>query len=179
MSPQSEQRFIIRCLLALALISLALTWPGEVRAERRFSVGAGLGLLELHGLEDTWGMAVDTVQLVQGVAEFSPLAGLGVRFTGAFSLPGGPQLFLFETALLFHFPGRNSRLYLGGGSGILSQNAGPLFTLHLAAGLKRDLMDSLTVFLDVRLLQVLDLSGGRLFLPGLLRQFTPGVTFYF
>lgn len=178
MNLQGKQR-LPGCFLVLVLMGFGLTCSGEAGPARRFSTGVGLGLLELHGLKDTWAVTADTVQLIQGVAEFSPLTGLGVRFTGAFSLPGGPQVSAFETALLLHFPGRDSRIYLGGGSGILSHNAGPLFTLHLAAGLKRDLMDSLTVFLDVRLLEVLDLSGGRLFLPGPLRQFTPGVSFYF
>ncbi|MCR4404752.1 MAG: hypothetical protein NUW06_05740 [Candidatus Acetothermia bacterium] len=169
---------VLQCLLLLAMTVVGLAHPSAAGAERPFSAGLGFGLLELHRLRDIWGMTVETVQLLETVAEFGPRSGLGARFTGGFSLPGGPQVSAFETALLLHFPGRDSRIYLGGGSGILCHGDSLNFTLHLAAGLKRDLQDYLTVFLDVKLLGILELSGGLLFFPSPLVQFTPGLTFY-
>lgn len=158
-----------------------LLGPGEGLAEPvRFSAGVGLGILELNGLKAAWGTSVETTQLIQGVVEFGPLSGsgLGVRFTAEFGLLGGPGLSKFETGVFLHIPGRDARLYLGGGPGLLAHEGRIDFALHFGGGVKKDLPSALTVFLDAKLIGVLELSGPRL-LPGPPLQFTAGVTLSF
>ncbi len=162
-----------------ALILLGLAWPAGAEV-LPFSAGAGLGILELNGLKAAWGVSEETVRLLQGVVEFGPLSsasGLGVRFTGELGLPGGPELSKFETAILFHILGRDARFYLGGGTGLLAHEGRLDFTIHLGSGLKKDLPGALTLFLDAKLIGLIELSvrGPRL-LPGPPLQFTVGVT---
>ena len=164
----------------------ALIWTGfagavEARAgtEMRLSAGAGLGILELHGLKGFWGVTADVARLFQGVAELSPRSGLGARLTGEFGLLEDQRLSKFELSILLNIPLRRARAYFGVGSGILNfgDHLYPVF--HLVSGLKSDIFDILTVFIDAKLIGVLQLSGGSLFLPGPPLQFSPGVMFYF
>jgi len=170
----------MRYLLIAALIWAAFVSLGA-GAEQRLSLGAGLGILELHGLKDRWSVDtdVDVARLILGVAEFGPRTGLGARLTGGFGLLEGQNLSQFELALLVNIPLHGARFYLGGGTGILnlSDQIYPLALLSL--GLKGDLFGLLTVFFEAQLLGVLDLSGGPLFPPGMPFQFNPGVMFHF
>jgi len=173
-------RFI--CALTLIMVVLAVLAPITVwGGAPRFSTGAGLSVLELHGLKTVWGLPENerAARLLLGVLEFSPLAGLGTRFTAEFGLLAGRSLAKFDTELLLNIPLHGARAYFGGGSGILRYETRFHFTVHLAAGLKKDLFKTMTVFMDAKLLGVLQLSGGPLFLARPPLQFSPGVTFYF
>jgi hypothetical protein len=167
-----------RYLLAAALILLGLSGPGLAEPVR-FSAGIGLGILDLNGLGAAWGVSEGTAQLLQGVVEIGPLSGLGVRFAAEFGLPslGSPEFSKFETAILFHIPGRDARLYLGGGTGLLIYRSRLDFAIYLSSGLKKDLPGALTVFLDAKLIGVLELHGPRL-IPEPPLQFTAGVALF-
>lgn len=165
------------CLIALlVLVAFGLSVAG---AEQRFSLGAGLGILELHGLKDLWSVDADVARLILGVAELSPSSGLGARLTGGFGLLAGRGLSQFELAVLFNIPLHGARFYLGGGTGILNfaERIYPL--AFLSVGLKGDVFGLFTVFFDLQLLGVLQLSGEPLFPQGMPFQFSPGVLVYF
>ena len=177
--------------LLIAVLILILASPAWARPAMattgqgmRLSFGVGLGVLELHGLREAWGLAQEqrTVRLLQGVVEFGRPGGLGVRFIGEFGLPDGPKISKFETAFLFHLPGRTARVYLGGGSGLLFHKSKLNFSLHLALGLKMememDLLRATTIFFDAKLIGIIDLKDS-LFLPRPPLQLTPGLAFHF
>jgi len=163
-------------IVLLILVAFGLSVAG---AEQRFSLGAGLGILELHGLKEIWPVDADVARLILGVAEFGPRAGLGARLTGGFGLLDGEGLSEFELAALLNIPLHGARFYLGGGTGIVrfAERVYPL--AFLSVGLKGDIFRFLTVYIDAQLLGVLQLSGGPLFPPGMPLQFSPGLTFYF
>jgi len=168
----------MRYLLIAALIWVTLVLDGTA-AEQQFSLGAGLGIVELHGLKERWGVEADVARLILGVAEFGPRAGLGARLIGGSGLLDGEWLSEFELAVLFTIPLHGARFYLGGGTGILSF-AGQIHPLaFLALGLKADLFGLFMVIFDAQLLGVLQLSGGPLLPPGPPFQFSPGVLIYF
>jgi hypothetical protein len=166
-------------IAALIWISFSSLAGAGAETGPRLSAGIGLGILELHGLKDSWGVTEDVACLLQGVAEFSPNSGLGARFTGEFGLLEGRRLSKFEIAILLNIPLHGARAYFGGGTGILNFDDRLYPVFHLAGGLKSDIFNLLTVFIDARLLGVLQLSGGPLLLPRMPLQFSPGVMFYF
>ncbi|GEM_PF-3321014 len=178
------------CTAALALIWI---WVGPAEAAwtqpqpqmLQPAAGVGLGILELRGLKAAWGLSggEDVVRLPQGLVELSPPAptgsGWGVRLSGGFGLLEGEKLLTFELSLLLGLPLRGARAYLGGGSGILSYRGQFYPTLHLMSGLKGEALGPLplTIFMDVKLISVLDLSGSPPLLGAPL-QLTPGVMLY-
>lgn len=167
-------------VLGLLVITLASPPVWATPQPQRFSVGTGLGVLELSGLQDLWGLAgsEQTARLILGIVEFDPIAGLGARFCAGFGLLQGQSLLKFDTELLLNLPLHGARAYFGGGSGLLRYGEGLNLALQLTAGLKKDLW-IMKVFMDAKLLLVLQLSGGPLFLSKMPFQFSPGVMLYF
>ena len=169
----------MRYFLIVALIWVGLTYVAEAGAGLRLSAGVGLGVLELRDLKDVWGVTEDVARLLQGVADFSPSAGLGARLTGEFGLLEGQGLSKFELSLLLCVPLRGAQAYFGGGTGILNFGGHLYPVLHLVGGLKGDVFDILIIFLDAKLIGVLELGDGPLFLSNPLLQLSPGVMIYF
>jgi hypothetical protein len=168
----------MKYLFITALIWAGLAFVGAA-AEQRLSLGAELGILELHGLRDTWDVDADVARLLLGVAEFGPSSGLGARLSGGFGTLEEQSLSKFELAVLFNIPLHGARFYLSGGTGIVrfAERIYPL--AFLSVGLKGDIFRFLTVYIDAQLLGVLQLSGEPLFPPGMPFQFSPGVLVHF
>lgn len=165
----------MRYLLALLLVCASLVGVAQA-AGTRLSVGAGLEILELRGLPGVWGVTEDVARLIQGVAEFGPKSDVGARFAGGFGLLEGQAVSKFEISILANIPLRGARAYFGGGSGLLNFGNHVYPLLQVVSGLKSEAFGILTVFIEAKLLGVLQLSDGPL-LGGIPLEFCFGAMF--
>jgi hypothetical protein len=165
----------MRCVIMVVLIITLVV--AAAQAGPRLSGGAGLEIVELNGLKGAWGVTEDIARLVQGVAEFSPKSGLGARFGGGFGLVEGLGISKFEISILANIPLRGAGAYFGGGSGILSFGNHFYPLVQLIVGLKSEIFAVLTIFIDAKLIGVLQLTGEPLLLLGVPSEFSFGVMF--
>ncbi|MFQ6090397.1 MAG: hypothetical protein ACE5LD_03060 [Candidatus Bipolaricaulia bacterium] len=168
----------MKYILVMALVGTGFAGAAEA-AGMNFAAGAGLGILELHGLKGAWGLTEDVARLLQGVAELGPRAGLGARLSGEWGLLEGQGLSKFDLAIHLNVPLRGAAAYFGGGSGILGFGGHIYPLVHLVGGLKAEVFHILTVFIEAKLIGVLELSGRPSLFPGMPLEFSPGAMFYF
>jgi len=169
----------MRALIALLFVCCLWIFGLDVRAaDSLFAVGGGAGLFELGGLKAMLHIDPPARLIWQIVIEAPAERRLSARFALGFGSFGSVSLTQLDTLLLLKL---GAKIYAGVGSGLM-RFSDPNFNLWQLAGygligLKSEVFQNATFFLDLRLIALLPDIGSILAADAIPFQLSFGVTF--